>query len=294
MPQFSDVKMMSFNNIYAIDNNGKFQHLENDTFKIIYSFPSSLYFNNSKIEVTSSNNIYISCSTSPYFNYILKSNNSGVSWDTSYCSPSVHINNIHFLSDSIGFALCDSGIILKTSDAGNSWSSLTTCISKNVKDIDFMSSMIGIAVGDSGIVFKTVDCGNSWIQMVSPTYFNLTKVKFPENDSIVFIQTNTCIWKAKIDDIPVLGVKELFKNGTIFIYPNPVSGICNITVPDEFMHENNLTLSIFDNSGKMIQQKTLSMEEGKIKLDLEAEAKGIYNVTLTNGKKLYSGKIVFE
>jgi hypothetical protein len=65
-------------------------------------------------------------------------------------------------------------------------------------------------------------------------------------------------------------------------------------VPDEFLHEKNLVLSIFDNTDKLIQQKTLEMNEGKIKVSLEAEAKGIYNVTLSNGKKSYGGKIVFE
>ena len=36
------------------------------------------------------------------------------------------------------------------------------------------------------------------------------------------------------------------------------------------------------------------MEENKISINLEAEAKGIYNVTLSNGKKSYAGKIIFE
>jgi hypothetical protein len=80
----------------------------------------------------------------------------------------------------------------------------------------------------------------------------------------------------------------------LLIYANPNAGKCNITVPDEFLHEKNLVLNIFDNTGKLIQQKTLEMNEGKIKLNLEAEAKGIYHVTLSNKNKSYSGKIVFE
>jgi hypothetical protein len=36
------------------------------------------------------------------------------------------------------------------------------------------------------------------------------------------------------------------------------------------------------------------MNENKVRVSLEAEAKGIYNVTLSNGKKSYGGKIVFE
>lgn len=83
-------------------------------------------------------------------------------------------------------------------------------------------------------------------------------------------------------------------NNQLYIHANPNEGRCNITVPDEFAHEKNLVLSIFNSSGKLIQQKKLEMSEGKIKLSLEAEAKGLYNAVLSNGTKSYSGKIVFE
>ena len=36
------------------------------------------------------------------------------------------------------------------------------------------------------------------------------------------------------------------------------------------------------------------MNDGNIKLNLEQEAKGVYNVVLSNKKKSYNGKIVFE
>lgn len=65
-------------------------------------------------------------------------------------------------------------------------------------------------------------------------------------------------------------------------------------MPDDFVNEKNLVLSICDNKGKLIQQKTLQMNEGNIKLNLEQEAKGVYNVVLSNKKKSYNGKIVFE
>ena len=99
---------------------------------------------------------------------------------------------------------------------------------------------------------------------------------------------------AKSDAITGIGGREINPNNQLIIYANPNAGKCNITVPDDFLHEKKLTLSIYDNMGRLIQQKTLEMIEGKIKLNLEAEAKGIYNVTLSNGKKSYNGKIVFE
>jgi hypothetical protein len=99
---------------------------------------------------------------------------------------------------------------------------------------------------------------------------------------------------AKHDVITGIGGEGRIANNQLIIYANPNQGKCNITVPDDFVHEKKLTLSIYDNTGKLIQQKTVEMNEGKIKLNLEAEATGVYNVALSNGKKSYNGKIVFE
>ncbi|MBS1765608.1 MAG: T9SS type A sorting domain-containing protein [Bacteroidetes bacterium] len=100
---------------------------------------------------------------------------------------------------------------------------------------------------------------------------------------------------AKSDAITGIGEgNSRMANNQLFIYANPNAGKCNITVPDDFLNEKNLTLSIYDNIGRLIQQQTLEMNEGKIKINLEQEAKGIYNVTLSSKRKSYSGKIVFE
>jgi hypothetical protein len=94
----------------------------------------------------------------------------------------------------------------------------------------------------------------------------------------------------------IVGIEELkaANNNTLLIYANPTTGKCTVTVPDDFLNAQDLMLSIFDNTGKIIQQQKIEMNEGKIKIDLEQEAKGIYNVTLGNGKKVYGGRIVFQ
>ena len=78
------------------------------------------------------------------------------------------------------------------------------------------------------------------------------------------------------------------------IRDSPNAGKCNITIPDDLVNEKELTLSIYDNTGKMIQQKSVALTNGKVKVNLEAQAKGVYTVTVTNGVKFYHGKIVFE
>lgn len=81
---------------------------------------------------------------------------------------------------------------------------------------------------------------------------------------------------------------------SLFIYPNPNAGICAIVVPDELLKERYLELRIFDNSGRLLQQKTFESHDGSIYVNLETEAKGVYQVTLGNGDKQNSGTIVFE
>jgi len=102
------------------------------------------------------------------------------------------------------------------------------------------------------------------------------------------------IFIAKSDGITSIPEAERSANNQLIIYANPNAGKCNITIPNEFQHEKKLSLSIFANNGKLIQQIPVEMNESKIKLNLQTEPKGIYTVTLTNGKKNYYGKIVFE
>jgi hypothetical protein len=89
------------------------------------------------------------------------------------------------------------------------------------------------------------------------------------------------------------GLKSTAQNQLV-IYANPTTGKCNITIPDEFINEKHLTLKVFDSQGRLVQQAPMEITDGKIKLNIEAQAKGMYNAILSNGRKSYSGKIVFR
>ena len=49
-----------------------------------------------------------------------------------------------------------------------------------------------------------------------------------------------------------------------------------------------------DLGGKVIRSFPVKIKDGTIKLDLAYEAAGIYLVTLSDGQRIYRGKIVFE
>ncbi len=93
------------------------------------------------------------------------------------------------------------------------------------------------------------------------------------------------------------GVNETEKarGNELLIYSNPTTGKCNITMPDEFLNKNGtLTLTLYDSFGKVIHSYLVQVKDGTIKLNLDYEAAGIYIVTLTDGHKLFKGKIIFE
>jgi len=83
-------------------------------------------------------------------------------------------------------------------------------------------------------------------------------------------------------------------SNTLLIYANPNTGQCRVTIPEEFNHEKTLILEIYDQTGRLIQKTSLNITGESIELDIRAQAKGMYNAILGNGKKYYSGKIMFE
>ncbi|REJ81581.1 MAG: T9SS C-terminal target domain-containing protein [Bacteroidetes bacterium] len=104
----------------------------------------------------------------------------------------------------------------------------------------------------------------------------------------------TDMFLAKHDAFVGVGELSLQRNRPLSIYANPSNGHCNIDIPEEFLNETNLLLTIYDQQGRKVRDYLIEMNEGKIRLNLQEEAKGIYIATLNNGKKQYTGKIVFE
>lgn len=99
---------------------------------------------------------------------------------------------------------------------------------------------------------------------------------------------------AKHDMFTGLGGEGRHANNQLVIYANPNKGSFKLKIPDEFAHEPNLTLNIFDNSGKLISQQQLKLCEDHPVMNIFGQAAGSYNVTLTNGKKVYYGRMVVE
>jgi hypothetical protein len=87
---------------------------------------------------------------------------------------------------------------------------------------------------------------------------------------------------------------EIHKQNNLEIFANPTNGICNINVPQDLLNGNyHLSLKLYDTVGNLLQSEEITPQTESLQLNLEHEAKGIYLVTLTDGKKIYSGRVVF-
>jgi hypothetical protein len=102
------------------------------------------------------------------------------------------------------------------------------------------------------------------------------------------------IFLAKSDKITGLQKSDYKEKYQLIIYANPTTGKCNITIPDEFLHEKSLNLTVYDNQGKPVLSYSLVPSGNKIQLNLSGYASGIYNAMLMNGSKAYSGRIIIQ
>jgi len=105
------------------------------------------------------------------------------------------------------------------------------------------------------------------------------------------------VWK----EFNIVGITvdiDEYENGRgeeqLLIYPNPNTGTCRIIIPEEFQNERFLTLSIYNNSGKMVQEISIDNENPEYNLKLDSKATGVYVAVLSNGKRSVRGRIVFN
>lgn len=144
-------------------------------------------------------------------------------------------------------------------------------------------------------------------QPATPKYYVL---KFYYNNNFYFgwVRLQSDLYSVTIFDYAInLTPNQTFITGQIVasdttisnpfqfnIQPNPTSGDFVITLPYYFLAEKNLTLCIYDITGKLIQREIMEVSEGEIKVRPLHKTKGIYNVTLSNNKKICSGRIILD
>jgi len=205
-------------------------------------------------------------------------------------------------SDGVNGALCfsiemnidSSSFYIAGTFSGNAIFGNIDITSNTVKDIFIAKYDLD---GDChGITkFGAADIGGVLIgrdgKLITSGYFHST-IQLGSNTFTSFGDAD--IFFAKLDSLNFVPEDNQKRENGLIIYTNPTTGKCNITIPEEFMNEDELILRIYDQMGKLVQEVKVENVEGTLRFDIRAQAKGLYHATLSNGRKVYSGKIVFE
>lgn len=110
-----------------------------------------------------------------------KSQDQGLTWETSNDEFRDNLKSCDFLNDEYGFASGEGGVIWKTLDGGHNWTSTTISPDTTFFGIDVVDSNYAWVVGGpQGSVFKTSDGGSNWVrqQPITLGNTNLSSVHF--------------------------------------------------------------------------------------------------------------------
>lgn len=83
-------------------------------------------------------------------------------------------------------------------------------------------------------------------------------------------------------------------NESLHIYANPNNGLCTIDLPRSLRATSDLVLSVYDQTGHLVQRVPLRFTIEGVRLDIRAQARGVYHIELNDGSQRYAGTIVFE
>ncbi len=72
------------------------------------------------------------------------------------------LNDVFFITNTIGWAVGDAGTILKSVDGGASFEVINYPFHQNLYAVEFNDMQNGVCVGESGIMLKSSDGGNTW------------------------------------------------------------------------------------------------------------------------------------
>ena len=87
------------------------------------------------------------------------------SWFIQNSNTTQNINDVFFISQDIGYASCENGVLLKTTNGGSNWVVLPGPYSGSLTGIRFFDMNTGLTLGNP--VFKTTNSGLNWYQVAN-------------------------------------------------------------------------------------------------------------------------------
>ena len=256
-----------------------------------------------------SNNIYTKAGSHIWFGTttgrVFHSMDDGLNWTVGTTAATKGITDLAFRDDKNGLAYGLVGTTLtvyKTTDGGATWTVISP-IPANMGKSDICAipgtnyyASCGAETGNYVISYSS-DNGTTWTDWGS-TGIQYTKIDFA-NVTVGWAGTFSDPGDPAIGGIYkytgniATGIKSLAQISETNLFPNPTSGIINITLP---LAKHGMTLNIIDALGKIVYSEnvsTFSNNETK-QFNLDFLAKGLYTINFNVDGNISYSKIVVQ
>ena len=221
---------------------------------------------------------------------IFKTSDHGNNWfPTDFCNAT---EELFFLNKDTGFTI-GAAFGRRTFDGGNNWEDINIgSVFNDLSDIFMTSDKDVFAVGQDGdtksLILKSTDGGYSWYSQIAPhDSLNFYTCIYCVDDSLCFAgSTNGDIVKTT-NGGGETGIKQVTRD-LLSIFPNPATASFEITYP--LTHPTTLTIT--NTCGIITKQLTLSPANRSTIISVDDLPAGVYLVTLLDGEKRFSKKLV--
>jgi hypothetical protein len=95
-------------------------------------------------------------------------------------------------------------------------------------------------------------------------------------------------------DLPTSIAPKSAGDDRLLIHANPNQGSFRLVLPEAVRHAQNLVLRVYYGTGRLLHQQKLHRNEERPKVDVWNVRPGFYMVTVSDGKRTYSGNMVVE
>lgn len=166
---------------------------------------------------------------------LIHTNDGGENWSNIDVGTSIHLRDIYFMSETVGYIAGDSATILKTIDGGMTWTN-TNAVMDGVSTINkvyFITENRGFAAGFN-FMYETFDGGNTWayvpgFEPEAGELFQIQEIQFLTED-VGYISGDVGLlyktedqgttWVNKHVEIPGQAVESLFSFKFLDSNPN--------------------------------------------------------------------------
>lgn len=189
-----------------------------------------------------------------YETSIFRSSNLGLSWNKVYSDtiPNADnfynrfINEVHFPTSEIGYAVGGNGLFLKTTDGGLSWSQTYVSPFTGLTALHFVSAHEGY-INNAGGIYKTSDGGTTWqVQNMTPPQI-VQSIQFA-TENVGYALTDQKIYKTTNGG--TTGVHQKHRESRMSIYPNPAQTEIRLADTD---HAGIRNMCLLDLAGKVVK-----------------------------------------